>query len=590
MIRWGLPAVVALALCAAGAARADCKLVKLGELPVTMDGTRPIVSAKINGTDVRFLADTGAFYSTLSEASARALKLSLRPAPFQYQMVGVGGASSMSETFVEDFQLNQIALKHIEFIVGGSETGSHAVGLLGQNVWRNFDVDYDFAAGEIRLMHAQDCSRMALAYWTGGKPFSMTPIEAVDDQNPKIRGTVLVNGVRVQAMFDTGASRSVISLEAAARAGVRPDSPGVVRAGFSTGIGQKALREWVAPFASVQIGDEQVHNTKLYMSELGPQNNGMLIGADFFLSHHVFVANSQRKMYFTYSGGSVFDMSTPPAAEMSSPGTPPPGTAASASSIDQPTTADAFSRRGAVLAARGDAKGALADFDRACQLAPTEPRYFLQRAQARAKAGQSSLALADLDAAVRLQPDDVQARLARAGMRLEDRDRVGARADVDAAAISPGAAQVRLQIAEFDLTLDQFRAAADQFGLWLPDHPEDNERAAALGGRCRARALGGIELDGALEDCNAALRLAPQGANAMDSRAIVFIRRGAFERAIADCDAALALRPKSAWSLYARGLAEAKSGDQAKADADFTAAAAIQPRLAQRLAKLGLAP
>ena len=40
----------------------------------------------------------------------------------------------------------------------------------------------------------------------------------------------------------------------------------------------------------------------------------MLIGADFFLSHRIYVASSQRKLYFTYNGGPVFNLDTPGAA------------------------------------------------------------------------------------------------------------------------------------------------------------------------------------------------------------------------------------------------------------------------------------
>ena len=29
----------------------------------------------------------------------------------------------------------------------------------------------------------------------------------------------------------------------------------------------------------------------------------MLLGADFFLSHRIYVANSRDKLYFTYNGG-----------------------------------------------------------------------------------------------------------------------------------------------------------------------------------------------------------------------------------------------------------------------------------------------
>ena len=38
----------------------------------------------------------------------------------------------------------------------------------------------------------------------------------------------------------------------------------------------------------------------------------MLIGADFFRVHHVYVARGQRKLYFTYTGGNIF--ATPNAA------------------------------------------------------------------------------------------------------------------------------------------------------------------------------------------------------------------------------------------------------------------------------------
>jgi len=34
----------------------------------------------------------------------------------------------------------------------------------------------------------------------------------------------------------------------------------------------------------------------------------MLLGADFFQSHRIYVANSQRQMFFTYNGGPVFGL------------------------------------------------------------------------------------------------------------------------------------------------------------------------------------------------------------------------------------------------------------------------------------------
>jgi hypothetical protein len=44
-------------------------------------------------------------------------------------------------------------------------------------------------------------------------------------------------------------------------------------------------------------------------------SHSMLLGADFLRSHRVLVAHSQRKIYFTYAGGPVFQLNRPPVPE-----------------------------------------------------------------------------------------------------------------------------------------------------------------------------------------------------------------------------------------------------------------------------------
>src|SRR6266404_5216633 len=53
---------------------AECKLARLVELPVTMDGARPTITAQINGTDALFALDSGAFWSMLTPAAAEQYK------------------------------------------------------------------------------------------------------------------------------------------------------------------------------------------------------------------------------------------------------------------------------------------------------------------------------------------------------------------------------------------------------------------------------------------------------------------------------------------------------------------------------------
>lgn len=69
-----------------------CKFSKVADLLITMSGRRPTISAKINGAEARFILDSGAFYSMISDAAAAQYNLKPRPAPLGFRVSGIGGA------------------------------------------------------------------------------------------------------------------------------------------------------------------------------------------------------------------------------------------------------------------------------------------------------------------------------------------------------------------------------------------------------------------------------------------------------------------------------------------------------------------
>jgi tetratricopeptide (TPR) repeat protein/predicted aspartyl protease len=562
-------------------ALADCKLLELARLPVTMKGLTPLVEAKVNGADALFVADSGAFYSFISPASAAQFKLKLYPAPFRLDVVGVGGEVDIDSTMVNEFALAGLTIRHVEFLVGGSDPAEGAAGVLGQNVLRAADVEYDLANGVIRLMQPTDgCRKAELAYWAGSTPYSVIDIEPTSARSPHTKAEAEINGVSIRVMFDTGAASSILGRRAARRAGVRTDGPGVVPAGEVYGAGRRTLETWIAPFASFKIGGEVIRNTKLRIGDVDSQDEDMLVGADFFLSHRVYVSNRQRKLYFTYNGGPVFDLGRAPSAN-----TPPP------EGSKEPADAEGYGRRGAARAARRDFERAIADLTRAIELSPGEARYYYQRARMRWNAGQGAEAIADLDEAFRLKPDDFDVLMARARFHLSSGDAIAAGADLDAAdRVAPQGTSARLQIAHAYVNADRLVSAVAQYDRWIADHARDGELPVALNGRCWARALLGVDLDKALADCDAALKLRGDDAEVLDSRALVRLRLGDFGRSLADYDAALSRNPGSAWSLYGRGLAKLRKGMTEEARADIAAAIAARPTIAEEAAKRGLAP
>jgi tetratricopeptide (TPR) repeat protein len=598
LIRWrrvgftGL-ATLGLSISPAGAFAA-CKIGRLAEIPVSMSGMQPLIAAKVNDQDVRFLIDSGASYSIMSAASAAQLKLKLTPAPFGLKVNGVNGAVDTSIATVKELNLAGYPAHNVEFIVGGSDVGRGGVGLLGQNIIRIGDVEYDLAKGVIRLFRVEGCSHALLAYWVNAsQPYSQMDIASPTPAEPLTVGTAFVNGAKIRVIFDTGAGTSVLSLKAAARAGVRPDTAGVAEAGYGRGIGQGSIKTYTGPFTSFKIGDEEIRNTRLRFGDIKIENIDMLIGADFFLSHRIYVASSQHKLFFTYNGGPVFNLTASQSAN--GPSEPATDAAAAVSDADEPSDAAGFSRRGMAFAARRDFEHALGDLARAIEHAPDNAEYFYQRGIVHRENKQPVLALSDFDRSLELNPNDVSALAERASMRIASGDKAGAAADLDAAdRLAAKEADVRFFLAQAYGRIDFLARSVAQYDLWILSHPEDARAGQALNYRCWERALQGEDLGKALTDCNRALRLAdkssPLAGYILGSRGLVRLRLGDYGKSIADYDAAVKLAPKNAWALYGRGVAEIRKKQVANGEADIAEAVKLQPNIGDEFSRHGVTP
>ena len=116
----------------------------------------------------------------------------------------------------------------------------------------------------------------------------------------------------------------------------------------------------------------------------------------------------------------------------------------------------------------------------------------------------------------------------------------------------------------------------------------------ALNGRCWIGALRGVDLERALKDCNAALKRAksasPFYAQVADSRGLVLLRLGEYDKSIADYGASLKINANNAWSLYGRGVDEIRKQRAADGQADMERAVAIRPQIADEFQRRGIVP
>lgn len=289
---------------------AECKLLKVGELPVTLRGNQLLVPATVGGQSFMMLVDTGAGITIINETVANAANLNTQGSRGT-RMIGVGGEMNVEWAMMNDLTIGGIKFPERRFLVNRS--GGHArSSILGYDFFSLFDVEIDAKNGKINLFKTEGCRDNNLAYWA---PDRADMVEIISRGTPQV--TVRVDGQPITATVDSGAGTTVIAARIAKFMGVEPGADAQKRAG-SGGDGRR-VEGVLHTFKSFEIGEEEIkHPTMVVLDALKTgfsssdsrlQSNGiadMLLGFDFFRTHHVFISNTDKKFYFTYEGGSVF--------------------------------------------------------------------------------------------------------------------------------------------------------------------------------------------------------------------------------------------------------------------------------------------
>jgi predicted aspartyl protease len=296
-----------------------CRYVNLKTLPLTTDGGAPRISGSINGTEFLMLVDTGADKTTLLRWAVD--KLALPLAHTNVSAVGVGGESANYIATANQFAIGPMTGNNLRLKVTWNTQGlQDTAALIGADFLLQADVEMSMKDKQLRFFRPIDCGDAFLAYWNPNASYVPLETNNPDEVRPVV--TVELNGKPVRALIDTGASTSVVSLAAAARAGVTPSSPHVIKDAAIGGVGEHRLETWIAPFSSFAIGPEVSEHLHLRIGDiwggaqadiqrmntsqwLGEQPE-MILGMDFLRYHRVLFSISQHRFYFSYEGGALF--------------------------------------------------------------------------------------------------------------------------------------------------------------------------------------------------------------------------------------------------------------------------------------------
>ncbi|MDE2183109.1 MAG: aspartyl protease family protein [Alphaproteobacteria bacterium] len=293
-------------ICAlAAAAHADEKKVcryLLASLPLSFDnGMRPTIPAKVNGTDVSLLVDTGAIDSELAWNTVQRLKMPKTMLDPEARVFNVAGGAVIYRTTADTFSIGAMSATNWPFLVAPEHDpgiGNGEVdGILGPDVMVKYDVEFDFAAGKFNIFTHDECTGRVV-YWTQ-QSFAAIPLR-MDGYH--IYAPATLDGYSVDVMIDSGASVSNTTSSSA-------DEMGLAAAQMTRINGGKDPKNavYTYPFHSLDLGGLVVTDPQVIII---PERNGALhnmqepkpvivLGDTVLRRLHIYIAYRQKVLYLT---------------------------------------------------------------------------------------------------------------------------------------------------------------------------------------------------------------------------------------------------------------------------------------------------
>lgn len=285
-------------------------------------GTRITLPVTIDGQARDMLLDTGASFSLLSPAAVKALHLPSRATDWHLYLLS--GSDSQYGIRARTFALGRLHWRRVDFFemganqnIGGQFSGTKLIGALGDNMLRNFDVDIDYGSNTLSILSPDHC-RGRVIYW---KTSAVAAVPMSLNDGGQITVRVVLDGVALNAIVDTGASRSVLNLSTAeSDFSVTPGSPRTPSVGHvpgSNGDSYFVHRFHSLTFNGIKVSNPKlvlVHNAARRHLDRGPalgslfshQNAGdlapLLIGGDILQHFHIYIAYHEHMLYITPAG------------------------------------------------------------------------------------------------------------------------------------------------------------------------------------------------------------------------------------------------------------------------------------------------
>jgi predicted aspartyl protease len=283
---------------------AACQVQQRTTVKLQIVGTVVLVPVVVNGVAGNFILDTGAALTVVTPDAVHHFSLALDEWTTS-TMRGVGGLEQRRNADPRSIELGGVALHHRSVVrdatlrvatLPRTMIGEQQIdGLLGRDFLSLFDLDLDFPRRELTLYDVSGCTGSFLP-WT--EPYLSVAVE-----NPAESALVVplaIDGVKLRALLDSGASRSLVAAPGMARLDL-----GIVKLQGDTsqivsGLGPHTVTMWQHKFHDLQVGSENFANPMFLVAPVQLQPiSDMLLGADWLLGHRVWISYATKQLFAT---------------------------------------------------------------------------------------------------------------------------------------------------------------------------------------------------------------------------------------------------------------------------------------------------
>ncbi len=293
---------LSLAGCAADGTGGACGLALAGDVPVRVEGRRPVVEMKLNGKLAGMLIDTGAQRSMLRDSTAKNLSIAMIDGG-AYQMLGLTGPTTGKVGVLKGATIGSFTLPELRLpvspnaeLLGLGQNG----GLIGMDVLGEYEVDLDLPGKRMRLYSGTSCTGEALPLGSAvtnirGQWTHQVSYERYDER-PYIRATA--DGHEVTALLDSGAQSNIIYADMAAGLGVTSTSLSNAGRVSIGGIGNGRINGSRLTLAELRIGNDVLKDLNIVVLDRAyPNDTAMLIGGDYISTHRIWLAPKRRAIF-----------------------------------------------------------------------------------------------------------------------------------------------------------------------------------------------------------------------------------------------------------------------------------------------------